>query len=84
MPQYKIDFEIPDSIRQFFDAFNGPGVIEFEPGSTTASFTFAADDLWDAAQIVSDVKNEVNANLPVVGEYVELDKPYEVEQPKSK
>lgn len=61
MTYYRSKVEIPDSIREFLEAFEEVGTLRIE-SSGEATFEFEADDLWDAAEIVRGAKESARGS----------------------
>jgi hypothetical protein len=76
---YRSRVKLPDVVTDFINAFTGPGAIEILDGSF-ATFTYEAEDLWEAAQIVHDVQVQT---LSTYMQIPEISKPVEYVEPES-
>lgn len=62
MAKYKVEVDLPSDIRQFFETINGQAAVDFRPGSPSLTVTFEAEDEWELAAMVNEVRDEVRAN----------------------
>lgn len=62
MAEYKVKVELPSDIKQFFETVNGQACIDFNVGSPHLTMTFEAEDEWELATMVTEVRDEVRAN----------------------
>lgn len=79
MPKYETRVTLPEDIQQYLEPFLQAGEVTFDIDLINASnpsfvFTFEAEDMWEAHEVVSDTANEADAAYQRVGGATEFTK----------